>query len=261
MDAPASTHQQSRRPRSLRRISPRRDIASSSRGDPESVDRRRGHQELGVPTRYGSRRIRPPRYGADGMQHGGTHLVGRECPAFVTATPGRRRPLDGPYGRSKRKPAGKGSERASRVMESGLVGDWDRDAGAKRIQGDGSLGMSRFCQPPMPSTQDTPGALADVSPADIEQLLGETEPPPATTVVCAAMVFLLAPEGKNPEGFSWPQGFEAWARPAEAFLQRLRDASSTAVSPSKAQALRSVLQTEDLLPVALEQGSGHTVAR
>lgn len=104
-------------------------------------------------------------------------------------------------------------------------------------------------------------ALSCLSAADVERLLENENPPPATTVVCAAIVFLLAPDNQLPEDFCWPRGFETVARPAEEFLRRLNDVSGTTVSSFKARVLRVLLQKEEFLPAAIERQGGHAVAR
>lgn len=104
-------------------------------------------------------------------------------------------------------------------------------------------------------------ALACITSADIEQLLLEVKPTNATTVVCAAVVFLLSSDDKVPADFRWPQGFAAVARRADDFLANLREKSGKVVSPFKAQVLQFVLQREDIMPMAIERQGGHTVAR
>lgn len=104
-------------------------------------------------------------------------------------------------------------------------------------------------------------ALSCLSAADVERLLENENPLPATTVVCAAIVFLLAPDNQLPEDFCWPRGFETVARPADEFLRRLNDVSGTTVSSFKARVLRVLLQKEEVLPAAIERQGGHAVAR
>lgn len=104
-------------------------------------------------------------------------------------------------------------------------------------------------------------ALSCLTVDDIERLLQEEDLLPATTAVCAAIVFLLAPEGQPPEDFYWPRGFEAVALPAEDFLLKLHTVSGSAGSSSKAQILRFVLQREHIMPAAIELQGGHAVAR
>lgn len=110
-------------------------------------------------------------------------------------------------------------------------------------------------------TDEGSSALACISPEDVERLLAEKRPIAGTTVVCAAVVFLLRPDDNVPEDFCWPQGFEAVARPADEFLLRLHEVGSRAVSAFKARALRFMLEREDVLPVAIESEGAHTVAR
>ncbi|CAM9724568.1 unnamed protein product [Ectocarpus sp. 6 AP-2014] len=103
-------------------------------------------------------------------------------------------------------------------------------------------------------------ALSCLTVDDIEQILRELDPLPATVAVCAAVVFLLGPEDQLPSDFLWPQGFEAVALPAEDFLRRLHETSGQRASSSKAQFLAPVLQREHLLPEAIERQGGHAVA-
>lgn len=110
-------------------------------------------------------------------------------------------------------------------------------------------------------TRHPSAALACITPDDIERLLLEVKPVNATTVVCAIVMSLLAPDDNVPENVCWPQGFEAMARDAVAFLSRLHETSGRAVNPFKARALRFVLQREDILPMVIEQQGAHTVAR
>lgn len=104
-------------------------------------------------------------------------------------------------------------------------------------------------------------ALSCLTAHDIEQLLREENPLPVTTAVCAAIVFLLAPDDRVPENFCWPQGFEAVAMPAADFLWRLHKSSALTASPFKARVLKLVLQREDTMPVAIERQGAHAVAR
>ncbi|CAB1117685.1 unnamed protein product [Ectocarpus sp. CCAP 1310/34] len=103
-------------------------------------------------------------------------------------------------------------------------------------------------------------ALSCLTVDDIEQILRELNPLPATVAVCAAVVFLLGPEDQLPSDFLWPQGFEAVALPAEDFLRRLHETSGQRASSSKAQFLAPVLQREHLLPEVIERQGGHAVA-
>lgn len=104
-------------------------------------------------------------------------------------------------------------------------------------------------------------ALSCLSAADVERLLENESPLPATTVVCAAIVFLLAPDNQLPQDFCWPRGFETVARPTDEFLRRLNEVSGTTVSSFKARVLRVLLQKEEFLPAAIERQGGHAVAR
>ncbi|CAM9898844.1 unnamed protein product, partial [Ectocarpus sp. 13 AM-2016] len=103
-------------------------------------------------------------------------------------------------------------------------------------------------------------ALSCLTVDDIEQILREMDPLPATVAVCAAVVFLLGPEHQLPSDFLWPQGFEAVALPAEDFLRRLHETSGQRASSSKAQFLAPVLQREHLLPEVIERQGEHAVA-
>lgn len=104
-------------------------------------------------------------------------------------------------------------------------------------------------------------ALSCLTVDGVEQVLREIDPLPATVAVCAAVVFLLAPEDQPPADFLWPQGFEAVAVPAEDFLLRLHEASGRTASSSKARFLVPVLQREELIPEVIERQGGHAVAR
>lgn len=104
-------------------------------------------------------------------------------------------------------------------------------------------------------------ALSCLTVDDIEQVLREVDPLPATVAVCAAVVFLLSPEDQPPAGFLWPQGFEAVALPVEDFLWRLHEASGGTASSTKARFLAPVLQREDLVPEEIERQGEHAIAR
>lgn len=104
-------------------------------------------------------------------------------------------------------------------------------------------------------------ALSCLTVDDIEQVLREVDPLPATVAVCAAVVFLLSPEDQPPPDFLWPGGFEAVALPVEDFLWRLHEASGGTASSTKAHFLAPVLQRGDLLPEVIEREGGHAVAR
>lgn len=103
-------------------------------------------------------------------------------------------------------------------------------------------------------------ALSCLTADDIELLVRERDPSPATTAVCTAIVILLAPEDQPPEDFCWPQGFESVALPAEPFLWRLYEASGSTGNPFKAHVLRFVLQRKDFLPAEIERQGEHAVA-
>lgn len=103
-------------------------------------------------------------------------------------------------------------------------------------------------------------ALSCLTVDDIEQILRTVDPLPATVAVCAAVVFLLAPEDQPPVDFLWPQGFDAVALPAEDFLWRLHETSGSTASSAKARFLAPVLQREYLLPEEIERDAGHAVA-
>lgn len=104
-------------------------------------------------------------------------------------------------------------------------------------------------------------ALSCLTVDDVEQILREVDPSPATVAVSAAVVFLLAPDDQEPVDFLWPQAFEAVALPAEDFLLRLHRASGGTASLAKASFLAPVLQREHLLPGVIEQQGEHAVAR
>lgn len=120
----------------------------------------------------------------------------------------------------------------------------------------GSKGQQRLS-----FTLHSSAALACITVDDIERLLQDDKPLDATTVVCAIVMSLIAPNHRVPEIVRWPPGFKAMAHDAGAFLTRLHDMSGRVVSPFKAQALRFVLQREDILPMVIEKQGGHTVAR
>lgn len=103
-------------------------------------------------------------------------------------------------------------------------------------------------------------SLAGLTVQDIQSLLEEETPIPAAAVVCAAVAFLLSSDEKFPEGFHWPQGFEAVALPVNEFLDKLHDASRGEVSPFKARALKSIMQREDMLPMVIERQGQHSIA-
>lgn len=103
-------------------------------------------------------------------------------------------------------------------------------------------------------------ALSCLTADDIEQLLREQHPSPATTAVCTAILILLAPEDQPPEDFCWPQGFGSVALPAEPFLWKLYEASGSTGNPFKAHILRFVLQKEEFLPAEIERRGEHAVA-
>lgn len=104
-------------------------------------------------------------------------------------------------------------------------------------------------------------ALSCLTVDDVEQVLREVDPLPATVAVCAAVVFLLSPEDQPPAEFLWPQGFEAVALPVEDFLWRLHEASGGAASSTKARFLVPVLQRRYLVPEVIERQGAHAVAR
>ena len=104
-------------------------------------------------------------------------------------------------------------------------------------------------------------ALSCLTVDGIEQVLREIDPLPATVAVCAAVVFLLAPEDQPPADFLWPQGFEAVAVPAEDFLLGLHEACGRTASSAKARFLVPVLQREHLIPEEIERQGGHAIAR
>lgn len=104
-------------------------------------------------------------------------------------------------------------------------------------------------------------ALACLTTGDVERLLIEDDPPPATRAVCAAILFLLAPDDHIPEDTRWPQGFEGVAIPAENFLRRLGDVSGRTATSLKARMLKFGLQRDDMLPTLMEQQGAHAVAR
>lgn len=103
-------------------------------------------------------------------------------------------------------------------------------------------------------------ALSCLTADDIELLVREQDPSPATTAVCTAIVILLAPEDQPPEDFCWPQGFKSVALPAEPFLWRLYEASGSTGNSFKAHVLSFVLQREGFLPVEIERQGEHAVA-
>lgn len=159
----------------------------------------------------------------------------------------------------ERQTGGKGVE----FGKEGLQGQCDRDRRhvVRHPAGRHDQWGVRTSDEGLPLPRVPSAALACISPADIERLMAETNPANATTVVCAAVAFLLAPDDNAPEDFCWPQGFEAIARPAEMFLKRLQNNSSRVANPFKARVLRFVLQREDILPVVVEQQVGRTAAR
>ena len=103
-------------------------------------------------------------------------------------------------------------------------------------------------------------ALSCLTADDIELLVREKDPSPATTAVCTAIVILLAPEDQPPEDFCWPQGFKSIALPAEPFLWRLYEASGSTGNSFKAHVLSFVLQREGFLPAEIERQGEHAVA-
>lgn len=127
--------------------------------------------------------------------------------------------------------------------------------------GDGERGGADVWSRPDRFGGGNSAALSCLTVDDIEQVLREVDPLPATVAVCAAVVFLLSPEDQPTVDFLWPQGFEAIALPVEDFLRRLHEASGGAANSSKARFLAPVLQREYLIPEVIEQQGGHAVAR
>lgn len=127
--------------------------------------------------------------------------------------------------------------------------------------GDGERGGADVWSRPDRFGGGNSAALSCLTVDDIEQVLREVDPLPATVAVCAAVVFLLSPEDQPPANFLWPQGFEAVALPVEDFLWRLHEASGGTASSTKAQFLVPVLQREYLIPEVIERQGAHAVAR
>ena len=128
-------------------------------------------------------------------------------------------------------------------------------------EGDGERGGADVWSRPDRFGGGSSAALSCLTVDDIEQVLREVDPLPATVAVCAAVVFLLSPEDQPPADFLWPQGFEAVALPVEDFLWRLHEASGTTASSTKARSLVPVLQREHLIPELIERQGAHAVAR
>lgn len=132
---------------------------------------------------------------------------------------------------------------------------------ARQTQGgDGERGGADVWSRPDRFGGGNSAALSCLTVDDVEQVLREVDPLPATVAVCAAVVFLLSPEDQPPADFLWPQGFEAVALPVEDFLWRLHEASGTTASSTKARFLQPVLQREHLLPEVIELQGAHAVA-
>lgn len=211
-------------------------FAVSGRGDVDSGGAQRGGRE---------------RHGDGGGGGGGDNAGG------VPPNPQHRGP---PPPRQARRPRGLGTDEQEAGHAAG-------SAGSARWQGqDGGDATGRGGEVDVWSRPDRVGggssaALSCLTVDGVEQVLREIDPLPATVAVCAAVVFLLAPEDQPPADFLWPQGFEAVAVPAEDFLLRLREASGRTASSHKAQFLVPVLQREELIPEVIERQGGHAVAR
>lgn len=178
-------------------------------------------------------------------------------------------------GRSRSSSSGvleQGSTQRGKKGRKGLMGRFaigggrpppnDKDGGTTK---GASIDIGRWDSRPEEEGQEwvegQSAALSCLAADDVERLLEDENPVPATTVVCAAIVFLLAPDNQVPEDFCWPRGFEVVARPADEFLRRLNDISGTTVSSFKARVLRFLLQKEEVLPAVIELQGGHAVAR
>eukprot|EP00752_Nemacystus_decipiens_P009179 g8200.t1 len=197
------------------------------------------------------------REATDGAQFGGTERLsdgeGSERADLFSERPANRHQRGLPPPRRTRRPMGPCVTEGQEIRTAG--------GSARQAQrGDDERGDADVWSRPDRFGGGSSAALSCLTVDDIEQVLREVDPLPATVAVCAAVVFLLSPEDQPPADFLWPQGFEAVALPVEDFLWRLHEASGGTASSTKARFLVPVLQREHLIPEEIERHGGHAVA-
>lgn len=223
-----------------------------------ATGKRRQRKEYGSPYHDEGWRIRDPP-GRKGPRSD-EHLVGQDCYVYALGKSPRRR------FRRDRNALVAGNRGIGRMGAVAQMGGSEDDKVQGWVDGQAAEGNRPRCgqdslETEKSSRREPCMALTNLVPEDINSLLCERQPLPATTIVCAAVVYLLSPDESSPQDFCWPQGFEAVARPAEKFLQTLQTLHGAMVSSSKARILKPLLQRQDVLPVVIEQHGGHTVAR